>query len=249
MNKQSFITILLIVLMSMTGVKAFAHDIAVSNSDGKTIYYNLSNSEKKELVVTSSSYFYYDEYRYSGNVVIPESVVYEGNTYSVTSIGSSAFNDCSGLTSVTIPNSVISIGEYAFSSCFVLTSIISLNNTPPTCEQNYDGSYNQFNSVDKTNCILWVPRGSVNAYKEADGWKNFQNFKELTFGDVNLDGKVNKDDLNALVDFIMGENPEGFYESLADLNGDDEVNAADVVILVDILNVQEGLSTDRKAHV
>ena len=84
----------------------------------------------------------------------------------------------------------------------------------------------------------------MNAYKEADGWKDFQNFKELTFGDVNLDGKVNKDDLNALVDFIMGENPEGFYESLADLNGDDEVNAADVVILVDILNVQEGLSTD-----
>ena len=55
---------------------------------------------------------------------------------------------------------------------------------------------------------MWVPRGSVNAYKGANGWKDFQNFKELTFGDVNLDGKVNKDDLNALVDFIMGENPE-----------------------------------------
>ena len=42
---------------------------------------------------------------------------------SVTSIGSSAFEDCSGLTSVEIPNSVTSIGNYAFSGCSGLTSI------------------------------------------------------------------------------------------------------------------------------
>lgn len=38
MNKQSFITILLSVLMSMTGAKASAHDISVKNSDEVTIY-------------------------------------------------------------------------------------------------------------------------------------------------------------------------------------------------------------------
>ena len=42
---------------------------------------------------------------------------------SVTSIGSSAFSDCSGLTSITIPNSVTSIGDWAFSNCSCLTSI------------------------------------------------------------------------------------------------------------------------------
>ena len=47
MNKQSFITILLTVLMSMTGAKAFAYDIAVANSDGITIYYNWANEEKQ----------------------------------------------------------------------------------------------------------------------------------------------------------------------------------------------------------
>ena len=52
---------------------------------------------------------------YSGEVVIPESVVHEGTTYSVKSIGNSAFYGCFGLTSVTIPNSVTSIGDYAFS--------------------------------------------------------------------------------------------------------------------------------------
>ena len=60
---------------------------------------------------------------YSGSVVIPESVVYEGKNYSVTSISDYAFRDCSGLTSVTIPNSVTSIGEGAFLGCRRLTSV------------------------------------------------------------------------------------------------------------------------------
>ena len=123
MNKQSFITILLTVLMSMTGAKAFAHDIEVANSDGVTIYYKWANNNT-ELAVSyrgSSSGSYSNEY--SGNVVIPSSVVYNGNTYSVTSIGERAFYYCSGLTSVTIPNSVTSIGGYAFSECSGLTSV------------------------------------------------------------------------------------------------------------------------------
>ena len=51
---------------------------------------------------------------YSGEVIIPESVEYEGTDYSVKSIGESAFYECSGLTSVTIGNSVTSIGYAAF---------------------------------------------------------------------------------------------------------------------------------------
>ena len=61
--------------------------------------------------------------KYSGEVIIPESVEHEGAAYSVTSIGPSAFSDCSGLTSVTIPNSVTSIKRYAFQFCSGLTSV------------------------------------------------------------------------------------------------------------------------------
>ena len=157
---------------------------------------------------------------------------------SVTSIGSSTFGWCSSLTSVTIPTSVTTIGSRVFEGCSGLTSILSINDTPPTC----DGTY-VFNNVDKENCILWVPKGSVAVYWEANGWKDFTNIKEIIDGDMNLDEKVNRNDQNALVAHIMGEKPEGFYEGLADLNGDDDVNAADVVKLVDILN-SVGLSTD-----
>ena len=121
--KQQNIKFLLALLISMLGVKASAHNIEVKNSDGKTIYYNFVNNNT-ELAVTfrGSSYNAYSN-EYSGNVVIPESVTYNGNTYSVTSIGNSAFYYCNGLTSITIPNSVTSIGNTAFSGCSGLTSI------------------------------------------------------------------------------------------------------------------------------
>ena len=55
--------------------------------------------------------------RYTGSIVIPESVVYEGKNYNVTYIGSYAFSSCNGMTSITIPKCVTSIGSSAFYNC------------------------------------------------------------------------------------------------------------------------------------
>ena len=107
--------ILLAMLMSMMGINAFAYDIEVKNADGVTIYYNYIN-DGMELEVTGRG-------SYSGNIVIPEEVTYMNRTRKVTSIGILAFYECSGLTSVTIPNSVTSIGDKAFYDCRGLTSV------------------------------------------------------------------------------------------------------------------------------
>ena len=69
-----------------------------------------------------------NSYDISGSVVIPSTVTYDGTTYSVIFIGDYAFGGCSGLTSVTIPNSVTSIGGSAFNSCSGLTSVTIPNN-------------------------------------------------------------------------------------------------------------------------
>jgi len=106
--------LLLVVLMSMMGMSVAAHDIEVANSDGVTIYYSWANNNT-ELSVSSPSSPIIDAY--SCMVVIPESVTYEGETYSVTSIGHAAFLNCFNLTSITIPNSVTAIYDMAFYNC------------------------------------------------------------------------------------------------------------------------------------
>ena len=107
------------VLMLLCSAVAFAHDFEV---DG--IYYNITDATNKTVAVTYRGDSYYDySNEYTADVVIPESVTYNGTTYSVTSIGDYAFRNCTGLTSIVIPNSVTSIGEWAFRGCSSLTKV------------------------------------------------------------------------------------------------------------------------------
>ncbi len=103
---------LLLILSLFSSFSALAYDCEV---DG--IYYDLNNDDKTARVT------YKVNNLYSGDVVIPENIAYYGTTYSVTSIGESAFFGCSRLTSLTIPNSVTSIGGYAFYDCTGLHSL------------------------------------------------------------------------------------------------------------------------------
>ena len=105
-------------LLLLCGTVAMAHNFEV---DG--IYYNITDADACTVEVTYEGDNYGYNAEYVGSVTIPESVVYGGVTYSVTTIGEYAFYDCNVLTSITIPNSVTTIGGWAFDQCYGLTSI------------------------------------------------------------------------------------------------------------------------------
>lgn len=85
------------------------------------IFYNYNGNGVTVTYKGSSFSQYSDEYY--GDVIIPESVTYNGVTYPVSSIGEYAFSSCSNMSSVVIPNSVTSIGKWAFEFCRGITSI------------------------------------------------------------------------------------------------------------------------------
>ncbi len=99
-------------LLALLPLTALADAVEING-----IYYNLVEKAIKIAEVTEHPN------QYTGDVVIPEKVDYNGTSYNVTSIGDRAFSYCFSLTAVTIPSSVTGIGQSAFSNCYSLTSV------------------------------------------------------------------------------------------------------------------------------
>ena len=92
---------------------------------------------------------------------------------SITEIKIGIFYECSGLKSVSIPNSLIRIRDYAFFDCTSLTEITNHRGAPQIVGEQ------AFGEIDKDNCTLFVPVGSENAYRVANGWTDFVNIRAI----------------------------------------------------------------------
>ncbi len=123
----------------------------------------------------------------SGEYGIPETITYNGVTYTVTSIGNGAFENNTNLTDVTIPLTITSIGESAFAGCSNLKSITVNSTTPiafPSASGTRSGS-SVFDGVDKNTCVLYVPEGCVEVYKVAPVWGEFANILVIGTSSIN----------------------------------------------------------------
>ena len=193
---------------------------------------------------------------YSGDVVIPDSVTYEGMSFAVTGIESNAFDGCFELTSITIPNSVETIGEQAFQGCTGLTSVTIGSGVTDIGAK----SFNYCNALETVKCIgtvppvmastdcfstaaynratLLVPRNTEATYAAADYWYKFTHIDgwgSAGQGDVNGDGVMSITDVTSLIDVLLGHELDSFYFDSADLNSNGRLDIGDVTTLIDNL--------------
>lgn len=162
-------------------------------------------------------------------LTIPESIV---------SVGA-IFAYCTSLTSVTIHKDVTDISTGAFSGCTNINKVVAYGKTPV----NISGGI-RFENAVKENATLYVPKGTTAAYRSA-GWTfTITNIVEVILGDVNSDDKLNGKDVKAIAKHIMGNTPVDFNIDAADINGDNNVNVADIVGLVNTIKYLGGGGPD-----
>ena len=186
MKKRFTACLTTLILSVFFSISALAYDVEV---DG--VYYDISGTT---ATVTSG------DNKYSGDIVIPESITFENSKYNVTRIGNSAFEKCSSLTSVTIPNSVTSIGEGAFYCCYGLTSVTIPNSVTSIGNQAFEDCRNienvycyaeevpstDFDAFDDSNienATLYVPASAIEAYKTTEPWSDFGTIKAIEVAD------------------------------------------------------------------
>lgn len=117
------------------------------------IYYNLNASNGTATLVAGTE-------KYSGNFKIPSTVSFDGMSYSVTTIGSDAFFQCTELISVSMPNSVKSIGITAFARCSHLTSIT----IPGSVTWIGSGAFAECTGLQDVYCEATVPPSASKAF-------------------------------------------------------------------------------------
>ena len=143
------------------------------------------------------------------------------------------------LKKVTLPSSITSIGVYAFYYNQNLSSVESHITGPFDIPESAFASSSTYDNVNNnyiyspSSATLYVPVGTKSKYETAKGWNMFAGISVL--GDVNGDGDVNASDIQTIADYIMGRNPESFVFNNVDMNGDTKVDAADLVLLVNMV--------------
>ena len=190
------------------------HHYIVEMSNGVQVGELYYIFDKVNMTATVTFAYFYaageEGSNYAGTYQIPSIVTYEEEEYTVTSIGDYAFWDCYCY-EIEIPASVSSIGNYAFANVSSFGTL-TVNNEIPI---DIAGKH-VFENCPQD--VLFVPAGSAQAYKEAEGWKDFETIIEKGIKVGELYYHFDKDAKTAMVTYekydIYGDNYNSLPEEL-----------------------------------
>ncbi|MCR5160117.1 MAG: leucine-rich repeat protein [Prevotella sp.] len=196
----------------------------IANEQGVLLNIFITDTEAKTAVLgTTISNMPAVDIDTKGEVIIPSRL----GGYTITEINNAAFRNVRKMTAVTIPQTVTDIGWMGFDGCFGLTDVTVEAKTPfPFSNAAY-----AFPASVYRNAMLHVPAGSVSAYHNCEGWKEFGNIEEskVLLGDVNSDGKVTPADAIMILYAYFGVDQTGFNPAASDVNRDARVSPADAI--------------------
>ncbi len=146
----AFVSVLLLLILAVWSVSslydergqssAAVNDTFQSNTvEGVTVTYEVLTESAGNYTVQIGAYSNAVSNYTVGTITIPSTVSYNGNVYTVKTVGAYAFTDCSGVSSIILPNSVTSIGNYAFQKCYSLSSFTIPNSVTFIGLNAFDG--------------------------------------------------------------------------------------------------------------
>ena len=112
--KRTVLFSVLALVLAMCSQRVFAYDFIVDGICYTKLPHQLPDGGCGETTLSVVSD---GENTYSGDIVIPETVTFSGETYTVDDIGDAAFYNCTELTSLTLPNTIKVIGFHSISGC------------------------------------------------------------------------------------------------------------------------------------
>ena len=172
MNKFRFFAFLMVSVLS--AVTVYAYDVEING-----IYYNINQSAKTAEITSGDNPYPF------ADLTIPESIVYNGGRYVVTTVGEYAFYGCENISTLTIPATLDSIADYAFMNCDNLKSLYVCS-AKPRCRLSSS-------CFSTSNLTFYVPTGTMYyfmAYAEDYGWPPLIPF-EIEYGDIHRTDIIN----------------------------------------------------------